>query len=156
MSLSLYLQMAGRGLRIHPESAKRDCIILDHAGCAHAHGFVDEDREWGLEGKKKRSGAKREQPVRTCNKCFCAYPAILRVCPECGYSTPAEEHQIETDDSGKLVEITDEMRLQLAREKRREESRAQTLEDLQAIAKQRGYAPGWAYHRYQARLKRHA
>jgi hypothetical protein len=55
-----------------------------------------------------------------------------------------------------LVEITDEMRAKLKRDRIREEAKAQTLEDLQALARARGYAPGWAYHRWQARQRRHA
>ena len=154
-SLTLYLQMAGRGLRIHPESDKRDCIILDHAGCAHAHGFVDEDREWSLDSKKKRGSVKREQPVRTCDKCFAAYSAALRMCPECGYAPLVDAREITTDESAGLVEVTDAMRLEMAKTKRREESHAQTLDDLIALGKARGYKSSWAYMRHQARLKRH-
>ena len=36
-SLMLYLQMLGRGLRI--DDGKRDCLVLDHAGCVHRFGF---------------------------------------------------------------------------------------------------------------------
>ena len=154
-SLTLYLQMGGRGLRIHPESGKQDCIILDHAGCAHAHGFVDEDREWSLDGKKKRGAVKREQPVRTCDKCFAAYHAALRVCPECGYAPPVEDHEISTDETAALVEVTDAMRLEMAKAKRREAAKAKTLEDLIALGKLRGYKPSWAYMRHRARQKRH-
>ncbi len=154
-SLTLYLQMAGRGLRIHPESDKRDCVILDHAGCAHAHGFVDEDREWSLEGKKKRGTVARIAPVRTCDKCFAAYPAAQRVCPECGYAPEVDTREITTDDSNGLVEVTDAMRLVMAKAKRREEAHAQTLDDLIALGRARGYKPSWAYMRYQARQKRY-
>ena len=157
LSLALYLQMAGRGLRIHPETGKQDCIILDHAGCAYAHGFADEEREWNLEGRKRSNGPKREAPVRTCSECFCAYPAAARECPECGHIPDRQETpEIEQDESAQLVEVTDAMRLEMSRAKRREEARAETLQDLLALARQRGYAPGWAHHRYAARMKKHA
>ena len=155
MSLALYLQMAGRGLRT--QDGKRDCIILDHAGCAHAHGFIDEDREWSLESRKKKRGEqKREAPVRTCDQCYAAYPAASRACPECGYEPERRPSEITEDASHGLVEITDEMRAKLKRERIREEAKAQTLEDLLALARARGYAPGWAHHRWQARQRRHA
>ncbi len=157
LSLALYLQMAGRGLRIHPETEKQDCIILDHAGCAYAHGFADEEREWSLDGRKRSNTPKREAPVRTCTECFCAYPAAARACPECGHIPDRlETPEIEQDESAKLVEVTDTMRLEMIRAKRREEARAETLQDLLALARQRGYAPGWAHHRYAARMRKHA
>jgi len=154
MSLARYLQMAGRGLRIL--DGKQDCIVLDHAGCAHAHGMVDEEREWSLEGNRKRTGVARLAPVRTCDKCYCAYPAMARACPECGYAPPAKESEITEDDSRGLVEVTDEMRLEMAKAKRREEGRAESLEDLIALGKARGYKPSWAHMRFQARRKRYA
>ena len=154
MSLARYLQMAGRGLRIM--EGKQDCIILDHAGCAHAHGMVDDEREWSLTGKKKRGGGSRLAPVRTCDKCYATYPAQVRGCPECGYAPPSQDREIVEDTSAKLVEITDEMRLQMAKQKRREEAQAQTLADLLSLAKVRGYSPGWAHHRWKARQKRYA
>src|SRR5204863_1217103 len=47
-SLMLYLQMLGRGLRIAP--GKCDCLVLDHAGCVHRHGFATDPRAWTLAG----------------------------------------------------------------------------------------------------------
>ncbi|MGC9239966.1 MAG: DEAD/DEAH box helicase, partial [Acidithiobacillus sp.] len=155
LSLALYIQMAGRGLRI--DDGKRDCIVLDHAGCAHAHGFIDEEREWSLHTtKKKRGETKREAPVRTCDHCYAAYPAAARACPECGYEPERKPSEITEDTSHGLVEITDAMRAKMRRERIREEAKAQTLEDLQAIARQRGYSPGWAWHKWQARQRKHA
>ena len=155
MSLALYLQMAGRGLRI--DDRKRDCIILDHAGCAYSHGFVDEDREWSLEGKQKRAQKKREAPVRICEKCYAAYPAIARKCPECGHVPERELTTKEPEQApGELVEMTEAHRAQLRRDRAREEAKAQTLQELQDLARVRGYSTGWAYHRWQARQRRHA
>jgi hypothetical protein len=34
---------------------------------------------------------------------------------------------------------------------RRQEGMCKSLADFQALAKQRGYKSGWAYHRWQAR-----
>lgn len=33
MNESLYIQMVGRGTRLHPESGKKDCLVLDMVGC---------------------------------------------------------------------------------------------------------------------------
>ena len=155
LSLALYLQMAGRGLRPHADKA--DCIILDHAGCCHAHGFIDDAREWSLEGKKKRSGTKREAPVTVCGNCFASFPALRRDCPECGHIREREERpDVVADESQGLQEVTEADKILFAKARRHEEARAETLQDLLNLAKQRGYKPGWAYRRMEARAKRHA
>ena len=59
-SLSLFLQMAGRGLRPWEGVS---AILLDHAGAVHEHGFPSDEREWSLEGRVKRKSA---PSVRTC------------------------------------------------------------------------------------------
>jgi superfamily II DNA or RNA helicase len=59
-SLSLYLQMVGRGLR--PAGGKDQAIILDHANAVFEHGFPEQDREWSLKGIPKKDypeGSKR-------------------------------------------------------------------------------------------------
>lgn len=60
-SLSLYLQMVGRGLR--PAGDKEQAIILDHANAVFEHGFPEEDREWTLKGVKKKFTEQGEKKV---------------------------------------------------------------------------------------------
>lgn len=36
----LYIQMVGRGLRLHPESGKEDCLVLDLAGASLTHNLA--------------------------------------------------------------------------------------------------------------------
>ena len=36
----LYIQMVGRGLRLHPESGKADCLVLDIAGASLKHNLA--------------------------------------------------------------------------------------------------------------------
>jgi DNA repair protein RadD len=50
-SPGLYLQQAGRILRPWNDTA---AVILDHAGCAHEHGLPQDEREFSLEGAKRR------------------------------------------------------------------------------------------------------
>jgi len=47
-SLSMYMQMVGRGMR--SSEGKESCKIIDHANCVFEHGMPDEDREWSLAG----------------------------------------------------------------------------------------------------------
>ena len=47
MSLALYLQMVGRGLRPKPDGG--DCILLDLAANSVTHGLPEDSRAWSLE-----------------------------------------------------------------------------------------------------------
>ena len=68
-SLSLHLQQVGRALR--PCEGKSEAIILDHAGNSLTHGLPDDEREWSLDDREKRSrAAPTEVPVRQCSECF--------------------------------------------------------------------------------------
>lgn len=151
-SLSLFLQQVGRAMRPCPEIGKTHAIILDHVGNCLRHGLPDEVREWSLEGVKKKK-KKDEIQVRQCEKCYAVFSMILNMCPQCGEpvqvtgkSRPREE--IQTED-GELIQISQAMFER--RQKRMEQGRAQTLEELIAMGKQRGYHPQWAYRIYHSR-----
>jgi superfamily II DNA or RNA helicase len=102
-STGLYLQQAGRILR--PWQGAR-AIILDHGGCALEHGLPQDDREFCLEGTRKKRG-KRDtvaQLSKVCPACIAVLPPATRVCPECGYVFLEEKLPQESD--GNLVEVT--------------------------------------------------
>ena len=83
MSLALYLQMVGRGLRPKPDGG--DCLMLDLAANAVTHGLPEDRREWSLEprGTQKDGG---EAPVVICPDCGAVSPASSHHCRNCGYS----------------------------------------------------------------------
>ena len=86
MSLALYLQMVGRGLRPKPDGGEyTDCLILDLAANSVTHGLPDDYREWSLEprGTQKDGG---EAPVVICPLCETASPAASHNCRGCGFS----------------------------------------------------------------------
>lgn len=159
-SLALYLQMVGRGLRRKPYP----CIILDHAGNSSRHGFPDDPREWSLDGEGM-GATKLQPPPLECGRCFCQVrrPAP-RACPHC--AAPWEEspesnmRRVEYDAAAQLVEVTPEQReaerrIELAQRKFAE-GKCKTLEDLEALGRERGYKAGWAAHRWAARQQRGA
>ena len=80
-SLSLYLQMVGRGLRPKPDGG--NCLILDLAGNAREHKLPEKHREWSLvaRGESTRSG---EAPVRVCDKCRTVSASPSHNCKSCG------------------------------------------------------------------------
>ena len=81
-SLALYLQMVGRGLRRKPEGG--DCVILDLAANACAHGVPEKYREWKLEPRGTPAGNGRASVV-WCQQCGTASPASSHRCGVCGY-----------------------------------------------------------------------
>ena len=79
MSLALYLQMVGRGLR--PKDGG-DCLILDLAANSEIHGLPEEHRKWSLEPRGIESPG--EAPVVWCPKCETVSPATSHHCRGCG------------------------------------------------------------------------
>ena len=82
LSLALYLQMVGRGLR--PKADGGNCLILDLAGNSVTHGLPDDYREWSLEPRgTQKSG---EAPIVVCPLCETASPAASHHCRVCGHA----------------------------------------------------------------------
>ena len=79
MSLALYLQMVGRGLR--PKANGGGCLILDLAGNAETHGLPEENREWTL--SPRGSEPSGDAPVIRCEKCDAVSPAASHRCGFC-------------------------------------------------------------------------
>jgi DNA repair protein RadD len=143
-SLGLYLQQVGRVLR--PAPGKQHAIILDHVGNVSRHGFPDDHREWSLTEGARRATGTAAPSVRTCPACFAAFkPAPI--CPCCGHEQPAPKMRPLRQVAGELQEL----RRESVRQDRRTQGQARTLPELLALAKQRGYSPGWAYRIYHAR-----
>lgn len=142
-SLIVHIQSVMRCMRI--ASGKQRAVILDMVGNYQRHGLPDDDREWSLQGRKKRTRQKEQNTIRArvCENCFRTYAGNGRICPYCGHEQPKTQAEIEQDERAELERITAENRKQ----KRMEVGRARTLEELQRIARERGYAPGWVYIR---------
>lgn len=86
-SVVRYLQMIGRGSRIHP--AKTDCLVLDHGGNVHRHGFFEDRHEWTLDITTKDPGEAGTRPTIECPNCSAIYRGGK--CKQCGYEpTPKE------------------------------------------------------------------
>ncbi len=79
MSLALYLQMVGRGLRRKANGG--DCLILDLAGNAETHGLPEDERQWSLE--PRGSNLSGDAPVIRCENCDAVSPASSHSCVFC-------------------------------------------------------------------------
>lgn len=86
-SAGLYVQMAGRGLRLHP--GKENCLFLDFAGVVRKHGPID-----AVAPPNARSGS-GEAPIKVCppdaGGCGSLVHASVRQCPDCGYEFPIDD-----------------------------------------------------------------
>ncbi len=144
-SLMLYLQMLGRGLRIAP--GKTDCIVLDHAGCVHRHGFAADERRWTLDGRMALEPTPGrptpERAAKECPKCHAVWTGAA-TCPECGYELRPAGRMVRTL-AGELVEIG-------GGESPDVQDRAVWYAELRGHAEQRGYRNGWAAHKYRDRF----
>ena len=140
-SVALHLQMIGRCLR--PQPGKR-AVVLDHVGNTLRLGHHLEERDWTLDGAAKRD-REAAPSVKVCPSCFSTSISTAQVCRECGHVfAPQERRELQQVD-GELVEMA-------ARQRKREQGSAQSLDDLRQLAQQRGYKRGWAERVYQARL----
>jgi len=135
-SVALHLQMIGRCLR---PSGSKVAVVLDHVGNCLRLGHHLEPREWTLEGLKKQDREKAPS-VKVCPKCYAAMASQARVCGECGHAFAAEVRELEQVD-GQLVEMA-------ARERKREQGGAQSLDDLIALGQRRGYKNPAAWAKY--------
>jgi DNA repair protein RadD len=145
-SLGLHLQQVGRVLR--PCPGKAHAVINDHVGNTLRHGLPTDARDWSLEGRPKRKRAASDAiPIRICPQCFSAIPSTANPCPECGHVVEQARRELVTIE-GDLRELTG---AELRRQERREVVQARTREELEAIARDRGYKPGWVKHILQAR-----
>nr|MDD5753974.1 helicase-related protein [Methylococcales bacterium] len=151
-SLTIYLQAVGRIMR--PHESKTDCVILDCAGLTYEHGFVDDVREWTLNGKIKKP--KDAPAVHICEECFAAYSKAEHPneCPECGFVTYVEPKVMESANV-EMVELTPSLiaDLRAKRIKWLEFGRCKTLDDFKELGRLRGYKQGWAYIKYNDRVK---
>lgn len=155
-SLSWHIQACGRAMR--PHESKDLAILLDHVDNWKLHGLPDDDREWSLEGRKKKAGKRKETDeevqVKQCPKCYHVH-APAPVCPRCGHVYEVKGRELLQVD-GELREITKEDAAALKAIRAKELEKATTIEQLEVLAMQRGYSPGWASHIMKARKQKQA
>ncbi len=150
-SLNVFTQQSGRPLRPYP--GKEFCYILDHVGNVLRHGSPIADRDWQLDVDMKPNKGKAPiiRDFWICDKCYASNDMSADVCAQCGEGRKVNSRQIK-EIEGELQRIEDEeMERQEKMRKKNERKRAQTLEDLQRIGRERGYKRGWAEIVFNAR-----
>lgn len=102
-SVVRFLQMVGRGSRIHPEKA--DCLVLDHGGNIHRHGFFEDEHAWTLDITTKDPGEQGTRPTIECPNCSAIYRGGK--CRSCGYEPTPKERKAQglEFDGSELKEV---------------------------------------------------
>ena len=145
-----FVQTIGRGLRT--AEGKDHLLILDHAGNHLRLGTVRDIGQSHLDdGKPRKATAKkqdaREPLPRLCEECRCVVPVAAKVCTGCGVVIRAKT-EVQTVE-GELVEFG-------ARRSGKSmlsvEDKAAFFGELAWIAREKGYASGWAAHKYREKF----
>lgn len=136
MSLPLYLQMCGRGSRVH--QGKTHFTILDFGQNVHRHGFWRMPRPWSLEVSKPPKAKKGvgEQAMATCPSCKALMPSRARVCLFCGYE---KEPSVTEKMTVMLKEMTPSDVIRFAN--------TASVEELELVRIARGWKIGFVLHR---------
>lgn len=148
-SLTLYIQQSMRCMRYRDN---KRAVIIDHVGNYARFGMPDDDREWTLDKKEKRTYAQREkeasEKVCQCPECFFTFSADAAsngCCPHCGAMLPKRERKLSVEEDAQLIKV-EGFTLDF-----------ETLDDchsyydLLQYAIKHGYKRGWAY--FQAKRR---
>lgn len=74
----LYVQSAGRGLRVAP--GKNHCLVLDFARVIQTLGPIND-----VQVLKKKRGKKGDPVVKTCPECNTLHHPLVKICDQCGH-----------------------------------------------------------------------
>lgn len=152
-SVALGIQQMMRCMRYAPGKVAK---ILDCAGNHTRVGLPDEERQWSLTASVKKPESMTvdgNYTIRVCKSCFKTFKTA-NVCPYCGAVYALTPREIKAHEAIELQRITAEETEKIKDEKKRlrmEVGRCHTLADLWAVARERGYAPGWVYKMAQAK-----
>lgn len=140
-SKALHFQMIGRGLRLSPETNKRDLVVIDQAGnIAHRHGYVEDLKEISL--NYGQSHQDFVAPKKICpledGGCSAILYAFQMRCPNCGYAFPQPKKVYFIPELQQQLSESDFERYEFYRQKIRE-------------AYQQNFAPGWAAMTFKER-----
>lgn len=125
------IQMTGRVLRAHP--GKRDALLIDLAGVTWEHGLPTEDREYSLDGIRRKQAS---LSLRVCQQCGFTDESGDPTCKRCGFKLPKRDlrPKITSAALGEHAQLEKTLR----------------LSSLILEAKRRGYADDWVAQRFKS------
>ena len=153
MSLPLFIQQACRVLT--PVVGKK-AVIIDFVNNVQKHGMPTEAHNWSLTQsveKRKEFNEDGTLNIRQCENCFKCFKTAPK-CPYCGYEYTVKGRELKQMQEVELKKIEAVQKEEQEKQKkiaRMEVGQCRTIAELQKIAKERGYAPGWVWQ--MARIK---
>lgn len=140
-SLTLYIQQAMRCMRADKNNPGKIGIIIDHVGNIFRHGFVDDNRNWTLDVKKRKE--ENTVKIKECPSCYAVYSADKPKCPNCGF-----ECHIVKQTTGKKktidIDLKEVKRIEdIKAMSYNEYSKCSTWDELAEFQKARGYKIQW-------------
>jgi DNA repair protein RadD len=149
-SLASHVQQMGRVMRAYP--GKEFALWLDHSGNyvrfaedwedIYANGVneLDEGRE-----KPRKEPTAQEKEAAKCPRCNAFWPGRADACACCGFVRP--QRSVVTEKPGELTEYSPNGKKLPGRDERQA-----FYSQLCGIASERGYKPGWAFHKYREKF----
>lgn len=151
-SLTLFIQQAGRALRVDPNNPSKRASIFDFVGNIYRFGFPDAPRLWSLSSTIKNTHRHDTMHdsliVKTCPNCLRSFtPAQMllgRICPFCNASIPLNRKEIQIAENKKLTLIKKNQLIA----KRHEIGKCRSFQQLKQLGISRGYRhpAQWAFH----------
>lgn len=156
-SIALGIQQMMRCMRYQPGKTAK---ILDFVGNYLRVGLPDDDRSWSLTvapKKRKEIDENGNFYLRCCPECYMTFKTAP-ICPFCGTEYPLHPREITAHEEIELARISEETAAKVAQIKKNarvEQGRANSFEELVALAKSRGYKnPAyWAAHVLRGRRR---
>lgn len=149
-SLSSHIQQMGRVMRAHPD--KQFALWLDHSG--NYLRFADDWEDIYVNGvtelddskeKPKREPTENEKEAAKCPRCNAFWPGRSDTCTCCGFVRPQRNDV--TEKAGELTEYAPN-----GKKLPTIEERQSFYGQLIGVAQERGYKPGWAFHKYREKF----
>lgn len=155
-SFSRFVQMIGRGARTH--EGKSFCVVQDHGNnwlrfsdqwADLYHNGVD-SLSTEAEDVKKKEPTKKEKEEARCPKCGMIWQGKGDTCISCGHTRARRNEVLTIAGEAREIDAT------TGKPDKKKEPTKQEKQDFYsealAYAHERGYAEGWAAHKYQAKF----
>ncbi|CAB4151930.1 SSL2 DNA or RNA helicases of superfamily II [uncultured Caudovirales phage] len=97
-SVSLYIQMVGRGTRTSP--GKENCLVLDFGGNIDRHGPIDLIQ---IKAKRERRSEVESLPTKKCPECGCVVHIKVTACPSCEFVFPPNTNELTAKPSSEQI-----------------------------------------------------
>lgn len=107
-SLSLWIQMVGRGSRTTDKIFKNKFVVLDLGQNIDRHGVWSQERDWQLHFHPPELTLRKKKDITViweCAKCGAYIPLADLKCTECGAEKPKPQTIKRPDKTGVIVEV---------------------------------------------------